>query len=172
MFVPDVGKCVSVFKLWSTDCQTIWWVSFCSLDLWNIALADEVASWTSPEDIQCDTEDKWLCKTKDPRTQRKPGPLLTKGLHRFLPHRNGRGEYFNVSVLCLFSCIFQWHMSTDSWYYLFLSLIERGQRFWFWFKQSVFLRHGPVWCWNWNYHQYSTLGTVVHDLLPSHTRWA
>ena len=49
-------------------------------------------------------------------------------------------------------------------------LIEGGQRFWFWFEEFVYLHSGPVWCWNWNDHHYFTLGAVIHDLLPSHTR--
>lgn len=35
----------------------------------------------------------------------------------------------------------------------------------------MFLHHWPVWCGNWNYNNYFTLGTAVHDPLPSHTRW-
>ena len=77
--------------------QMIWCLSSYSVGLQLISLADVVAAWTSPYDIQSGTKDNWLCWNQNQRTQRKFQPVLTERLHRLLPHRDGRGGY----VLCV-----------------------------------------------------------------------
>lgn len=159
----SLGLCC---KLLPTS-HLIWDLSSYSA-LQHVSLVDEVAAWSSSDDIHWVAKGDWLCWNEGQRAQEGFWPFFTKRLHRLFPHRDGRGEYVYSSV----SSWPQFLMKYINWRHKlsFVLMIGRGQRFWFWHEEFVCLHSGLVWSWNWNYNHNFTLGTVVHDLLPSHTR--